>query len=103
VAGLKEIRRVLRKEGMVVLIETLGTGVLQPHPPETLVPYYKFLEDLGFNQTWIRTDYKFTSLDEAHELVNFFFGEEMLSKISQAPEPILPECTGIWWSRNIYL
>ena len=98
VRGLKELKRVLRKEGMVILIETMGTGVLQPHPPEKLVPYFNFLEDHGFDKTWIRTDYKFESLDEAYELVEFFFGEEMLPKIIQAPQPILPECTGIWWS-----
>ena len=103
VLGLKEITRVLRKGGMVILIETLGTGVLQPQPPEALVPYFNFLDELGFKSTWIRTDYKFNSQHEAHKLVEFFFGAEMLPNMNQAPEPILPECTGIWWSREINL
>jgi SAM-dependent methyltransferase len=101
--GLREIKRVLRDGGTVIIIETLGTGAKQPQPPDKLVPYLNFLEELGFNQTWIRTDYKFHNREEAHELVEFFFGEEMLCKINQDVEPILPECTGIWWSRDINL
>lgn len=98
--GLKELKRVLRKEGKVILIETLGTGVVKPQPPEALVPYFNFLEDHGFQQTWIRTDYKFHNMEEARQLVNFFFGEEMLPKIKGTAEPILPECTGIWVSQE---
>jgi len=97
--GLREIKRVLRKTGTVILIETLGTGVTQPQPPEKLGAYFESLEDLGFRRTWIRTDYKFRSMAEACELVDFFFGEDMLEFISDEVEPILPECTGIWWSR----
>jgi SAM-dependent methyltransferase len=95
--GLKEIKRVLRRRGMVILIETLGTGVQEPQPPDKLKPYFDYLEALNFKRTWIRTDYKFANLNEAHKLVKFFFGEEMLPMISQDAEPILPECTGIWW------
>jgi ubiquinone/menaquinone biosynthesis C-methylase UbiE len=102
-AGLREIERVLRKGGTVILIETLGTGVVQPQPPEKLVSYFKYLESLGFQRSWIRTDYKFIDLVEAHELVNFFFGAEMLPKVIQDNEPILPECTGIWWYRDFNL
>lgn len=101
--ALKEAQRVLREGGTLMLIETLGTGVKDPQPPEDLVPYFNFLEDLNFERTWIRTDYKFHDQEEAHELVDFFFGEEMLFNISQDSEPILPECTGIWWHRNIGL
>lgn len=97
--GLREIKRVLRDRGSVVLLETLGTGVTEPRPPEKLAPYFNFLEDFGFTRSWIRTDYKFQSRDEARELVRFFFGEEMLPNINQDAEPILPECTGIWWCR----
>lgn len=101
--GLKEVQRVLREGGTLLLIETLGTGVKDPQPPEDLVPYFNFLEELHFERTWIRTDYKFQDQEEARELVDFFFGEEMLSKISLDLEPILPECTGIWWHRDIGL
>jgi len=99
--GLAEIKRVIRPGGKLIIIETLGTGVLEPQPPEKLQGYFDTLDDLGFQRSWIRTDYKFRNLEEAIELVGFFFGEEMLSKISREPEPILPECTGIWWSQEV--
>lgn len=94
--GLKEIQRVLREEGWVIIIETLGTGVEKPQPPEKLVPYFNFLDGQGFEQFWIRTDYRFRNREEARELTSFFFGEEMLVNLNQDPQPILPECTGIW-------
>ena len=99
--GLREIKRVLREGGSVILIETLGTGVTNPQPPEKLETYFNYLEDLGFKRSWIRTDYKFHSRKEARELVKFFFGEEMLHHLNQDTEPILPECTGIWWCREL--
>ena len=91
------MERLLRKGGTLVIIETLGTGENQPQAPEKLQGYYQYLESAGFDRTWIRTDYRFRSRSEASELVEFFFGEEMLPKIGPGDQPVLPECTGIWW------
>ena len=101
--GLREIKRVLRNGGPTIIIETLGTGVEEPQPPDKLEPYFYFLEDLGFSRTWIRTDYRFNNREEALELTKFFFGREMLNHITDDEEPILPECTGLWWCRDINL
>ena len=94
--GLGEIKRVLRDEGSVILIESLGTGNMEPQPPDKLMPYFSSLEDYGFQRSWIRTDYRFRNLEEAYDLTSFFFGEEMLQNILPESKPILPECTGIW-------
>lgn len=96
--AIREIQRVLRSGGKIILIETQGTGGKTPNPPENLIPYYHYLQNSGFKTTWIRTDYRFESMDEAQEITRFFFGEEMLTKIDKRRQPILPECTGIWWS-----
>lgn len=96
--GLQEINRLLRDEGKIIIIETLGTGVESPDPPEKLQKYFQYLERIGFQRTWLRTDYQFRDREEAEELVRFFFGEEMLEKIGNEPSPVLPECTGIWWA-----
>jgi ubiquinone/menaquinone biosynthesis C-methylase UbiE len=95
--GLQELKRLLRQGGSLVIIETLGTGEQQPKAPEKLGDYFHYLESAGFDRTWIRTDYRFQSRTEANQLVEFFFGEDMLSKIGPGDRPILPECTGIWW------
>lgn len=97
-AGLQEIVRLLRKDGKAIIIETLGTGVENPEAPEKLQEYYQYLESRGFRREWLRTDYQFQNREEAEELTQFFFGEEMLSKIKYGENPILAECTGIWWA-----
>jgi hypothetical protein len=93
------MKRMLRPGGTAVILETLGTGQEAPRPPtEGLAAYYAFLEDEhDFSSTWLRTDYRFNSLEEAEQLVRFFFGPELASRIVQEELLILPECTGIWW------
>ncbi|MHC1784436.1 MAG: class I SAM-dependent methyltransferase [Anaerolineaceae bacterium] len=94
--SLDEMKRVLHPRGKIILVETLGTGAETPNPPEKLIPYYQYLEAAGFQSTWLRTDYRFESMNEAEEITRFFFGDEMLPKIQKLSHPILPECTGIW-------
>ena len=97
--GLNETKRVLREDGSVIIIETLGTGVESPSRLDKLENYFNYLEGRGFRHSWIRTDYQFRNQQEAEELTSFFFGEDMLVHLSQDPQPILPECTGIWSCR----
>jgi len=97
--GLREIKRINRPGGMVIIIETLGTGHEKPTPPEHLSAYFDWLTESGFERGWMRTDYRFESLEEAVELSTFFFGEEMGKKVRDKNWQILPECTGIWWRK----
>ncbi len=96
---LAEARRVLRPGGHVILFESLGTGNESPRPLPHLEGFYGWLDETGFSQEWIRTDYRFESKEIADELALFFFGEEIRSMI-RGDDPItLPECTGVWWRR----
>ena len=95
--GLMEMKRVIRPGGRIIVIETLGTGTEEPEELEKLKNYLNHLRDIGFQETWIRTDYQFKSRSEAIELTTFFFGEEMVEKVQFLDRPILPECTGLWW------
>lgn len=98
--ALDEMQRVLRPGGVLILIETLGTGFETPHPPEFLRDYFSFLVQMGFASTWIRTDYRFESPAEAVELAGFFFGEALAEQVRASGGVILPECTGLWWRRG---
>lgn len=97
--AVAQMQRVVRPGGTIIIIETLGTGSSEPHPPgEALAAYYRLLEEeLGFQSTWVRTDYQFDSLDQAAELVSFFFGDEWAAKVRDNHWISLPECTGLWW------
>jgi ubiquinone/menaquinone biosynthesis C-methylase UbiE len=94
---LSEMHRILRLGGTLILLESLGTGNEQPIHLPHLANFYAWLDEKGFENRWIRTDYRFNSVDEAAELAGFFFGEERAQKIRSAGTNILPECTGIWW------
>lgn len=96
---ITEMRRVLRKGGFAILLETMGTGNKQPQPPTAeLGELYHWLEsEHGFQYRWIRTDYQFASVDEADALTRFFFGDILADRIRAEGLTILPECTGVWW------
>ena len=93
-----EMRRVLRPGGTAIILETLGTGRESPRPPTAaLASYYVLLEEkYGFASSWIRTDYRFESLEEAERLTRFFFGDELADRVGREHLVVLPECTGIW-------
>jgi ubiquinone/menaquinone biosynthesis C-methylase UbiE len=94
-----EMKRVLRPGGTAVILETLGTGRENPQPPTpALADYYARLETLhDFRQKWIRTDYRYQSVDEAETLTRFFFGAKLADRIASDKITLLPECTGIWY------
>ena len=96
---LGEMKRVLRPGSFIVLFESLGTGNESPIKLDHLKDFYPWLDEVGFQSKWIRTDYKFESVAEAEELSRFFFGEELGDKVRDKKWVILPECTGVWWLR----
>jgi ubiquinone/menaquinone biosynthesis C-methylase UbiE len=98
-AWLGEMKRVLRPGSYIVLFESLGTGTELPIKLEHLKDFYPWLDEVGFQHKWIRTDYKFESIEEAEELSRFFFGDELGNKVRANNWVILPECTGVWWRK----
>ena len=96
---LGEMKRILRPGSFIVLFESLGTGYEAPIHLEHLKEYYLWLDEVGFQNRWIRTDMKYASLEEAVELSSFFFGDEFGEKVRQNNWIILPECTGVYWKQ----
>lgn len=94
---MDEMKRVLRPDSPIVLYETLGTGHELPVRVPHLENFYTWLDENGFQNTSIRTDYQFESLEEAERLARFFFGDEMGDRVRKNRWVILPECTGVWW------
>ena len=96
-AWLSEARRVSRKGAHIVLFESLGTGNEMPQRLRHLENFYCWLDEMGFCNRWIRTDYRFETPEVASEVAGFFFGDELKEKIRREQMTILPECTGVWW------
>lgn len=95
--ALNEMERIVRPGGTKILIETQGTGVTTPSVSSRyLRDLYDFFIKQGFQYTWCRTDYRFTSIEEAHQLISFFFGPENIRTLD-TKNLTLPECTGFWY------
>lgn len=96
---LDRMEAALRSGGRLIVIETLGTGYEMPTPPTPgLATFYAWLEgERGFAREWARTDYLFSTHEEAVELIGFFFGEELAARVAASGERRVAECTGLWW------
>jgi hypothetical protein len=92
------MHRLIKPDGVLIIIETLSTGSLTPAPPTAgLAEYYRWLEDeKGFKRQEIQTDYVFPNLDAAVEYMEFFFGAELAKTIRQNRWSRVPEWTGVW-------
>ena len=95
---LNEMHRVVRNQGVIIIMETLTTGSVIPSPPTAeLANYYDWLEkSWDFSRQEIRTDYRFPDVKEAINNTEFFFGEQLSSMIVDNNWSRVPECTGIW-------
>lgn len=99
-AAVSQLERVTRPGGTVIVIETLGTGTEVPAPAEGLVEYYQWLEqERGFARTEIRSDYLFSSVDDAVRVTGAFFGNDFAANVREKQWRRVPECTGIWSKR----
>lgn len=98
---LREMARVCKPGGMMLIFETLTTGSTTPAPPnDPLAEYYAWLEgNWGFSRHVLSTDYEFENVEEAVARTEFFFGQELSKKIRAEGWARLPEWTGMWAKR----
>ena len=96
--AVSEMDRVVKPNGIEVVIDTLGTAAREPAAPTPqLAEYHARLEEIGFARTVLRTDYRFTSVEESIELLDWFFG--LGAWAEQHRNTLVPEFTG-WWERR---
>ncbi|HEX9597639.1 MAG TPA: class I SAM-dependent methyltransferase [Anaerolineales bacterium] len=100
--ALAEMQRATKPGGALIILETLGTGALEPAPPNAvLAAYYQWLEnELGFTRRVVATDYDFGSVQRAAELCGAFFGEQLAERVRANKWSRVPEFTGMWSMTN---
>jgi len=96
-AALGEMARVGRQGALHVVVETLGTCVDEPGPPNPrLAALYALYESMGLARVVLRTDYRFPSAADAERVMGFFFGPAMAEKVRSRGSATVPEWTGLW-------
>ena len=97
--AIAEMDRVVMPGGIQVIIDTLGTATEAPGAPAPLLgEYHERIEAMGFDRTVLRTDYRFASVEESIELLDWFFGLGDWAR--QHNDVLVPEFTG-WWQRSV--
>jgi len=81
----------------IIFIETMGTNVEYPTVPGADLKYfYSRLNEYGFVENIIETNYLFDNYEEAIRIMGGFFGEKMKSEIEKSKKNEIREYTGIW-------
>ena len=98
---LRSACRNLSKDADVFIIETLGTNTSSPKAPaKRLYDFYATLErKWGFVLKILSTEYLFPTFQDAARSMGFFFGKEMKESILSVQQAIVPEWTGVWYSK----
>jgi ubiquinone/menaquinone biosynthesis C-methylase UbiE len=101
-AVLHKMWHALDAGGVLIIIETLGTGSPLPRAPNaSLAAYYALLEGTWQMQRQeFRTDYRFDSAEAACASLAFFFGPELADRVREQGSGSVPEWTGLWWRQK---
>lgn len=76
--GLKEIERVVKDEGIIIIVDNYGEdefSSFSPLPNDMSNPISKW-EERGFKYDVINTEFIFDTIEEAKKLFSFYFGEK---------------------------
>lgn len=103
--ALTEAERVLVPGGTVIVLETQGTAAEKSRRTGSWL--YAYLREIGFQETVIRTDYRFPSRETALQALLFFFGRGVATRAKDTlvedratGECVVAECTGLWWRQK---
>lgn len=74
--GLMEVRRVVTSNGVIAIIENAGDDEFCSLSRNSISDGGEWYTNHGFERRILETSFRFDTLDEARELLSFYFGEE---------------------------
>lgn len=75
--GLTEVCRVVRPNRVIVIVDNAGDDEFCSLSNRTISDDGKWYVDHGFERRVLETSFRFDSLDEARELLGFYFGPDI--------------------------
>jgi ubiquinone/menaquinone biosynthesis C-methylase UbiE len=82
--GLREVLRVVKANGPVVLIDNAGGDDFCALSAKPIADDGNWYLQRGFKRTVLDTAFRFDSIDEARELLSFYFGGNAIRSIDSA-------------------
>ncbi len=79
--GLEELNRVVRHGGTIVVVDNAGGDEFSSLWDKNIASDRSWWRPRGFQETLIETSFRFDSLDEARELLGFYFGDDAVQNI----------------------
>lgn len=90
------IKNVIKKGSLIIIIENEGIFNELPSFDYRMKDYFTLLNN-EFEHISIDTSYLFNSTEEAEQILNEFFGDEISSKVKKYNNCTIPEKSGIWY------
>jgi ubiquinone/menaquinone biosynthesis C-methylase UbiE len=81
--GLQEANRVVQPGGPILIVDNAGDDEFCTLSPPNIASNRAWWQARGFQETIIHTAYRFDSLEEARELITFYFGEPAAQRLHQ--------------------
>jgi len=80
--GLREVVRVVRNGGPVVIVDNAGEDEFCALSGKPIADDGQWYLQRGFSRTVLDTTFRFDSIEEARELLSFYFGEDTTQAIN---------------------
>ena len=74
--GLSELDRVTKSDGRIIIVDSAGDDEFCALSPKNIASNPDWWKSQGFQATIIETSFRFDSLEEANELLGFYFGDD---------------------------
>jgi SAM-dependent methyltransferase len=74
--GLDELQRVVNNAGRIIIVDNAGDDEFSSLATRRTASDPDWWRERGFDETLIRTSFRFDSLEEANRLLGFYFGAE---------------------------